>query len=84
MSVNLLLPLHGGVLHQDVLSEMARLFEKSPYIHIGGDEVSTSQWAKSPVALEVARENHVGLSHLEGVLAEWGDMEKSIKTTQVS
>ncbi|CAL1144468.1 unnamed protein product [Cladocopium goreaui] len=55
---------------KDVLSEMARLFEKSSYIHIGGDEVSTSQWSKSPVALEVARENNVGLSHLEGMMLE--------------
>ena len=72
MRLDLMFPVLGGVSCQDVLSEMARLFEKSPYIHIGGDEVSTSQWSKSPAALEVARQNNVGLSHLEGVLAECG------------
>jgi N-acetyl-beta-hexosaminidase len=79
MSLDLMLPVLGGVSYQDVLSEMARLFEKSSYIHIGGDEVSTSQWSKSPVALEGARENNVGLSHLDGVLAECGTWKSQEK-----
>lgn len=58
----------GSLCLQDVLSEMAQLFQRSPHIHIGGDEVSTAQWAQSAVAQQVARDNNIDVSNLEGAL----------------
>ncbi|CAJ1389991.1 unnamed protein product [Effrenium voratum] len=55
---------------KDVLSEMAQLFAKSPYIHIGGDEVPTEQWSKSRRALAAAQESHVSVKKLEGLMLE--------------
>ncbi|CAK9055427.1 unnamed protein product [Durusdinium trenchii] len=53
---------------KDVLSEMAQLFQASPYVHIGGDEVPTAQWEHSPSAMAVARKEHVSLKRLEGMM----------------
>lgn len=44
----------------DVLTEVISLFPNSPYIHIGGDEVKTYFWSKSPFVQELKRAN--GLS----------------------
>ncbi len=50
---------------EDVLTEVVDLFP-GPYVHIGGDEVLTTQWESSPIAQEViARENLGGVSSLE-------------------
>jgi len=62
-------PKEGAVnFTKDVLSELAALFPNSPYIHIGGDEVPTDQWARSPAAKQVAREHHLSLGQLEGMM----------------
>ena len=47
---------------------MAQLFQASPYVHIGGDEVPTAQWEHSPSAMAVARKEHVSLKRLEGMM----------------
>lgn len=53
---------------KDILSELVRLFPATPYVHIGGDEVPTDQWARSPAAKEVAAEKHLSLGQLEGLM----------------
>jgi len=55
---------------KDVLSEMVQLFNSSSYIHIGGDEVSQEQWQHSAQALQVADEEGVPVSGLEGRMLE--------------
>ncbi|WP_235303580.1 beta-N-acetylhexosaminidase [Sphingopyxis sp. MWB1] len=48
----------------DVIAETVALFP-SPYIHVGGDEVITEQWANSPRVQERMRE--LGLAKMEEV-----------------
>jgi len=54
----------------DILSEMAKLFGKTSYIHIGGDEVNREQWQNSQMAEKVAEEEHVSVDGLEGKMLE--------------
>lgn len=54
----------------DILSEMAQLFGKTSYIHIGGDEVNREQWQNSKIAQEVAEKEHVSVDGLEGKMLE--------------
>lgn len=55
---------------KDILDEMVQLFKNSPYIHIGGDEVPTSQWNRSLIARRVAEKNHIPLSSLESYMLQ--------------
>jgi len=55
---------------KDILDEMVQLFKSSPYIHIGGDEVPTSQWNRSLIARRVAEKNHIPLSSLESYMLQ--------------
>lgn len=55
---------------KDILDEMVQLFKNSPYIHIGGDEVPTSQWNRSLIARRVAEKNHIPLSPLESYMLQ--------------
>jgi hexosaminidase len=51
---------------EDVLDEVLALFP-SPVVHIGGDEVVTTQWEQSPVAQAVIAREHLGsAAALEG------------------
>eukprot|EP01083_Nonionella_stella_P012242 34730_1 len=55
---------------KNVLDELMAMFP-SKYIHIGGDEAPTTQWAQSPRALAKMRSaNLTGVNHIQGYFTE--------------
>eukprot|EP00931_Biecheleriopsis_adriatica_P088256 TRINITY_DN6261_c0_g1_i1.p1 TRINITY_DN6261_c0_g1~~TRINITY_DN6261_c0_g1_i1.p1 ORF type:complete len:573 (-),score=138.13 TRINITY_DN6261_c0_g1_i1:68-1786(-) len=55
---------------KDVVSELAQVFERSSYVHLGGDEASTSQWMRSAAAGKVAHDSGISVHDLEGMMLE--------------
>ncbi|WP_035738653.1 beta-N-acetylhexosaminidase [Glycomyces arizonensis] len=51
---------------RDVFTAVAEVFD-APFIHIGGDEVPTAQWERSPVAAELMERE--GIAEVRGVQA---------------